>query len=91
MTIDIWKIIRQCSFVTFSTMKYNATIYQSILIAGVQPMVHFSAPTPLALDNHVQTALPCTQAPVDILQAALPSTEAPVKTMTGKRVKKSYK
>ena len=72
-------------------MKYNAIINQSILIAGVQPMVHFSVPTPLALDNQVQTALPCTQAPVDILQAALPSTEAPVKPMTGKRVKKSYK
>jgi len=54
-------------------------------------MVHFSAPTPLALGNHVQTALPCTQAPLDILQAALPSTEAPAKQMTGKRGKKSYK
>jgi len=72
-------------------MKYNATIYQSILITGVLPMVHFSAPTPLALDNQVQTSLPCTQAPLDILQAALPCTEAPVKTMTGKRGKKSYK
>ena len=67
------EFISQFSFVTFSRMKYNAIINQSILITGVQPMVHFSAPTPLALGNHVQ--------------AVLPSTEAPAKQMTGKKRK----
>ena len=44
-------------------------------------MIHFSAPTPLVLDNIVQTALSCTQAPVDSLKAALPYTQAPLDSL----------